>query len=305
MRRLLGFWQKDFLNKMIVAAFVINAAAMIGIVVIMAFTPAVSTLRSNLFPSPTFSLQDRNRVIAETALAQTSIAIANITPTVTTMPFIPQVDTPTPVQTDLPTATHVVPTLTPAPPTATQVEPTPTPVMPTSTQLPPTATPTSELTVTATAALTPEILETPAATSGAECLAGKTTQKAMVVDIVDGNTVRVLINDLVYTVRYLGTDLLFNSDYAQLSTIKNGQLVYAREITLLADSSVKDENGLLVRYVKVGQTFVNQELIRAGLVTVQAAPAKFDCLQVFQDTEQEAKEAKAGVWQLAQPAPAP
>ena len=69
---------------------------------------------------------------------------------------------------------------------------------------------------------------------------------------MDGITVKVLIDGLVYTVRYLGLDLPPDESYAGQAAIQNGELVYGQEIQLVADKPDKDANGRLLRYVTQG-----------------------------------------------------
>lgn len=267
MSKLVTFWKRDLLNKLIVAAVVLNAASVFTIVSLLVFTPMGPAVQANMFPTPTYSVREQIQISEQTATAQTVENAFTVVPTITTMPFDPLIETPSPTPTTTPTRLTATPTRTKT--------------------------------------LTPTAVVTRTSSTHADCLAGKTTQEGIVVDIVDGNTVRVLIDQLIYSVRYIGTVLPENVDYAKVATAENGQLVFAKEVKLLEDSTLQDKDGVLFRYVIVGDTLVNQELIHAGLALAEIESPAFDCQQVFLDTEQEAKQARSGVWQLSLPAPAP
>jgi len=119
-------------------------------------------------------------------------------------------------------------------------------------------------------------------------------------DIISGTTVRVLIGDLVYVVRYLGVVAPQNPSFAQLSQSQNGQMVYLKNVKLYAEDIDKDESNRLLRYVVVGDsTFVNQELVLQGLATTAATP--YGCSTEFSAAEQYAKTNHIGLWQVNQP----
>ena len=147
--------------------------------------------------------------------------------------FVPATATPTfDLNAYLPTATvtpFVWPTFTMPPPTAT---------VPSATETP-----------------TPEpVLPTP---PPFDCIPNNPPETGRVVEIVDGNTIQVLINGLVYSIRYIGIEAPTVPSFAQAATYENGKLVWAKDVTLIADSTNKDGRGRLLRYVKVGETFVN------------------------------------------------
>ena len=119
-------------------------------------------------------------------------------------------------------------------------------------------------------------------------------------EIVDGNKVRVLIGDLVYVVRYIGVDLPQDPNFAQLSSYQNGQMVYSKLVKLYAEDIDKDESNRLLRYVVVGDsTLVNLELIRLGVAT--AAASTYGCSAQFSAAEQDAKANHVGMWKANQP----
>jgi endonuclease YncB( thermonuclease family) len=125
-------------------------------------------------------------------------------------------------------------------------------------------------------------------------------QVGKVLEVVDGNTIRVLINDLVYVVRYIGVDLPQDPNFTDLSRYTNGEIVYAKEVKLYAEGADVDENNRLLRYVVVGDSILaNQELIRRGLAT--AAKSSFACAARFLAAEADAKTDRSGIWKVSQP----
>jgi micrococcal nuclease len=123
----------------------------------------------------------------------------------------------------------------------------------------------------------------------------------VVSNIVDGDTIDVLIGGQEFRVRYIGintpeTDELFGSQ----ATEQNRLLVSGQEVTLYKDVSETDRYGRLLRYVFVGDLFVNYELVRRGYAQVASYPPDTACISTFQTAQAEARNSQAGLW--AQPA---
>jgi micrococcal nuclease len=189
--------------------------------------------------------------------------------------------TPAPA-TFAPTATHVSsPTATVALPTAT---PAPSP-MPAPTE--PVAT---------TIALTPTDAR---------------FTEAQVIEVVDGDTIKVLVAGAQLTLRYIGIDTpeMGGAD-GKAARAQNIALVSGRTVRLEQDVSATDPYGRLLRYVWVGDLLVNAELVRLGYARAVAYPpdtayptdtrnqAQFAALQA------EAQVAGRGLWAHAASTPA-
>jgi endonuclease YncB( thermonuclease family) len=161
----------------------------------------------------------------------------------------------------------------------------------------PTFTPTLELSTPTPQPPTPT--DTPLPLTGAACLPKDSSQiqTGKALDIIDGNTIKVLMNDKVYVVRYIGIAAPdAESPYSQAASMRNGELVFARDITLIRDVTDKDASGYLLRYVLVGETFVNLELIQLGLATAIDSAPDSACADVFKSAEQAAIAAQIGLW---------
>jgi len=134
---------------------------------------------------------------------------------------------------------------------------------------------------------------------GAACIPNTPAQIGKVIDIIDGYSIKVIIDGLVYTVRYLGIELPEDANFAGGASALNGKLVFGKEVSLIADSPEKDQFGRLLRYVKLDETFVNLELIQQGLATTKNTDPLFSCAEVFKNAEQSAREARRGIWKIA------
>jgi len=161
---------------------------------------------------------------------------------------------------------------------------------PTITPFPPTALP--------TATLAPVIALPP---SAASCVpTGTTREEGTVIGIVDGDTIDVAIGDQTYRVRYIGMDTPEKDEaYYWLATGENQNLVYSKQVTLVKDVSETDRYDRLLRYVFVGDTFVNYELVRKGLAQASTYPPDTACANYFSQTQNQAQSDQVGLWMPA------
>jgi micrococcal nuclease len=89
-----------------------------------------------------------------------------------------------------------------------------------------------------------------------------TTETALVSRVIDGDTIEI---EGGQTVRYIGIDTPEKGEYFfEEATAKNSELVLGKEVRLEKDVSETDQYGRLLRYVYVGDLFVNAELVRLG-----------------------------------------
>ena len=90
---------------------------------------------------------------------------------------------------------------------------------------------------------------------------------AQVVQVIDGDTidVRLLTDGLIYRVRYIGINTPERADvcFAE-ATAANELLVDGQTVLLVKDVSEVDRFERLLRYVYVGNTFVNAQLVADG-----------------------------------------
>ena len=126
-----------------------------------------------------------------------------------------------------------------------------------------------------------------------------------VVDVIDGITVKVLVDGLVYTVRYIGLDLPEVESISQAAAAVNGEMVYLKDVSLVGEGVDKDSMGRLLRYVIIADKLVNLELLQQGLVTIDRTAPALSCSQDFQQAEDAARAAQSGIWKIATAQPGP
>ncbi len=132
------------------------------------------------------------------------------------------------------------------------------------------------------------------------CIPNHPAETGKVIAVVDGNTIRVYMEEKVYFVRYIGIDVPRDDEVKQLygpaATFKNSSLVYGKQVTLIGDAADKDAVGRLLRYVMVGNTFANLEMLRSGMATADNLPPNTACAQEFKLAEQYARQSQVGRW---------
>lgn len=86
-----------------------------------------------------------------------------------------------------------------------------------------------------------------------------------VVRVIDGDTIDVEIDGREYRVRYVGVNTPERDEVCYNdATNANRDLVEGQTVRLVVDQSETDRFDRLLRYVYVGDTFVNQALVRDG-----------------------------------------
>jgi micrococcal nuclease len=125
----------------------------------------------------------------------------------------------------------------------------------------------------------------------------------MVTRVVDGDTIEVQIGGTRQKVRYIGINTPETVDprrpvqcYGHEASQKNKELVEGRQVRLVKDVSETDKYGRLLRYVYVGDTFVNLELVRQGYAHASTYPPDVAHESEFREAERQAREAKVGLW---------
>lgn len=130
--------------------------------------------------------------------------------------------------------------------------------------------------------------------------------------VIDGDTIEVNIAGTIYKVRYIGLDTPELDDkraefyaLAQEATRYNRQLVGGKTVRLEKDVSETDKYGRLLRYVYIGDTFVNAELVRQGLAWAKPYPPDTKYQNYLEELETEARQDKIGIWAVPTPLPPP
>ncbi|MDQ7024659.1 MAG: thermonuclease family protein [Anaerolineae bacterium] len=90
-------------------------------------------------------------------------------------------------------------------------------------------------------------------------------ETAQVVRVIDGDTIDVNLNGETVRVRYVGVNTPERDEpcYSE-ATAANRRMVDGQTVTLVRDSSNTDRYDRLLRFIYVGDTFVNRELVAQG-----------------------------------------
>jgi endonuclease YncB( thermonuclease family) len=166
-----------------------------------------------------------------------------------------------------------------------------------------TVTPTPTATITTTITLTPSMTPTPTEDLSfynvAACIPKNTlVQRGIVSDVIDGDTIYVRLEDgNRYSLRYIGIDSPESGQPFFVEARKaNSDLVFQKEVILIKDVSDVDQYGRLLRYVIVGNIFVNDELVKTGFASALRYPPDVACSTTFSNAEQYAKTNLLGLW---------
>jgi len=121
--------------------------------------------------------------------------------------------------------------------------------------------------------------------------------------VIDGDTIEINIDGQQYKVRYIGIDTPETVVPSQPvewmgreATTANEALVGGKTVYLEKDVSETDKYGRLLRYVFVGELFVNAELVRQGYAQVSTYPPDVKYQSLFLQMQQEARAAGRGLW---------
>ncbi len=122
-----------------------------------------------------------------------------------------------------------------------------------------------------------------------------TGETATVTRVVDGDTIKVQLNGREYSVRYIGINTP-ESDEACYSdaTQANAALVEGKTVRLVKDVSETDKYDRLLRYIYVGDVFVNAKLVEEGFAEVVSYPPDTKNYDYFKGLEEQAASANRG-----------
>jgi len=129
--------------------------------------------------------------------------------------------------------------------------------------------------------------------------------KALVVDVVDGDTIWVEMNGQEFKVRYIGINApeleregMAEQPFASAAEEANRRLVLGQVVRLEKDISDTDQYGRLLRYVYLGDTLVNAELVRLGMARARAYPPDTALQQELYAAQDQARSRGVGIWSL-------
>lgn len=140
--------------------------------------------------------------------------------------------------------------------------------------------------------------QTPTTTVGENIgVGGSDKQEVFTVSrVIDGDTIELSDGRRV---RYIGIDtpeLTQNECFASEATARNRQLVEGKGVRFEKDVSETDRYGRLPRYVYVGDTFVNDSLVREGYANSYTYPPDVKYQNQFLEAQNAARSANKGLW---------
>jgi len=121
---------------------------------------------------------------------------------------------------------------------------------------------------------------------------------ALVQSVTDGDTIRVEPADGgLESVRLIGIDTPEQGEcLAEEATAFLAGLVGGREVRLVADVSDRDSSGRLLRYVYLGELFVNESVVREGLAIARRYRPDTAMAGVLASAQAEARAREVGLW---------
>lgn len=124
-----------------------------------------------------------------------------------------------------------------------------------------------------------------------------------VVRVVDGDTIEVERDGNREPVRYIGIDTPETVDprkpvqcFGIEASKKNRELVENKMVRLEKDITDRDKYNRLLRYVWLGDTFINQVLVEQGFAKSYSYPPDVKYQDKFVSAEKKARENKLGLW---------
>jgi len=118
--------------------------------------------------------------------------------------------------------------------------------------------------------------------------------------VVDGDTIELIDGRKV---RYIGIDTpeLHHPTkkvqcFGQEAMIKNKELVEGKTIKMIKDVSDVDRYKRLLRYIYVGDVFVNEYLAREGYASQSTFPPDVKYAELFLTAAEDAREKNKGLW---------
>jgi len=131
-------------------------------------------------------------------------------------------------------------------------------------------------------------------------------ETAYVKRVIDGDTIEVELNGKAYKVRYIGINTPeYNQPFGDETTQANSSLVLGKTVILEKDVSETDKYGRLLRYVFVGDLFVNAHLVKFGWAQAATYPPDVKYSALFVSLEREARENNRGCWAIEEEPPPP
>ena len=131
---------------------------------------------------------------------------------------------------------------------------------------------------------------------------GEQSQEVLVIRVIDGDTIEI---EGGRKVRYIGIDTAETVHpnepvgcFGYEASNKNKELVLNKKVKLEKDVSETDKYGRFLRYVWVGNVFVNEYLVKEGYAQSSTYPPDVKYQDLFLQAQKEARENNKGLWRV-------
>lgn len=161
-----------------------------------------------------------------------------------------------------------------------------------STSAPTTTTLTTTVTAAAGSVATTSTLPPPSSTTTTV-----PSHEVSVLSITDGDTLRVLVDGVNEPLRLIGINAPEGGEcMAAEAALRLGELMEGGAIRLESDVSDRDQFERLLRYVYVGDVFVNEALVREGLAIARRYEPDTARAAVLESAQAAAEADRVGMW---------
>lgn len=153
---------------------------------------------------------------------------------------------------------------------------------------------------------TPETTSAPSIVSADTTIGTSTTtapptsnlgRAASVIGVTDGDTMTVVVAGSTESLRLIGINSPENGEcYSEQAADRLGELVAGQEVTLIGDRSNRDQYGRLLRYVYLGDLFVNETLVREGFAIARRYEPDTALATVLEMAQAAAQDEEVGLW---------
>jgi len=128
------------------------------------------------------------------------------------------------------------------------------------------------------------------------------------VEVIDGDTIKAIIDDTEEKIRYIGIDspeMNSNNDedpepWAEEATEFNEKLLEDRELFIELDVQERDRYGRILAYVYAKdegeELMANEVLLRWGYAKLMTVPPNVKYVDRFKEEQKKAKDDEAGMW---------
>ena len=132
--------------------------------------------------------------------------------------------------------------------------------------------------------------------AGAQTITGK------VVGVADGDTITVLQDTTQNKIRLYGIDTPeLSQDFGKRAKQYTSGLVFGKQVQVIQKDI--DRYGRVVGMVFIGNTCVNEEIIKAGMAWVYDYYCKDSVCLDWKQSEKQARETRIGLWSQPDPVP--